>query len=521
MRYFAACLLWKALFGIGLGCASTERDFADDTTGGSSGAAGALGGGGSGGSSGAAAASGGNAGVSGGEPGGGGGVAGAAGGGGMPAGGGAGAPSGGSGGSAGSDPAESWSLRLRFDKTGQSVGTGTVEIERDGALVACGADCDTQTMHAGDSEVTLTVRPVGKSGYWFTGWEGDCSGQQAVCTLTMDRARSVTAKFAAVNFAFISSESFTGTEGAGLGARPYDDHCNRLATAAGINNGDGDAYTALLADATSTPAQRLTGARGWIRVDGQPFMDVFSEMNVMNALSVTETGSSVTGHVRTLVSTKLVHCSNWTDPNGTVDWGVATGGPSRWLSGPPSGAKECGAARQIYCMSKRASVPMSIPRRPGSKLIYLSSSALPVGIVTPDEHCQATKPAGAGSVQALLARDGLAASAFLSSTAEYVRPDGVLVGTGAELAGGVVRSGIWQQGNGTYVALGPTASPALTGAAAPIEAGSAASTAEDWSNPSAMAVRGADWGDVSRWWMEGVSLDVGAGGTHRIYCVEQ
>ena len=413
-----------------------------------------------------------------------------------------------------------WPLLLTFSRLGAPLGTGDVSIDREGSVLSCGDTCDAQTTHADGETVTLTVQPVGKSGYWFTGWQGACTGQQPTCTVTMDQARSVTANFEAVNFAFVSSETFDGAQGGGLGVRPYEDHCNRLATGAGINNAAGDAYTVVLADSASTPAERLSEARGWVRVDGEPFMDTFSATNVMNALRVTEAGASV-GAVRVLSSSTASACTNWTETETDVTWGLATGGPSRWLLHTPTGPGACGIAQRIYCMSKTASVPVAVPRRPGSKLIYLSASALPVGSVTPDQHCEASKPTGAGTVRALLARVGLAAAAYLSPNVEYVRPDGVVVGTGAELSAGTARSGIWQQGNGTYAVLSATLPQALTGAATPTTAGTAASTANDWSDSTAEALRGADWNDVTRWWSSGSTLEVTAAGTHRTYCVEQ
>jgi hypothetical protein len=156
----------------------------------------------------------------------------------------------------------------------------------------------------------------------------------------------------------------------------------------------------------------------------------------------------------------------------------------------------------------------------GSKLIFLSQSGLPVGSATPDAHCEAGKPAGAGVVRALLARVGLAASAFLSPTTNYVRPDGVLVGTGAELSARTARSGIWQQGSGAYASLSPTLPPGLTGAANLTDAGTAATTGNDWTTDTS-AIRGADWSDVTNWWSNGITNSVTIAGTHRYYCVEQ
>lgn len=60
------------------------------------------------------------------------------------------------------------------------------------AGIACGTDC-VETYTPGTA-VTLAAQPV--AGHTFTGWAGACTGQGA-CVVTMDRAQSVTATFAA------------------------------------------------------------------------------------------------------------------------------------------------------------------------------------------------------------------------------------------------------------------------------------------------------------------------------------
>jgi uncharacterized repeat protein (TIGR02543 family) len=49
--------------------------------------------------------------------------------------------------------------------------------------------------YSAGTPVTLTAQP--DAGFAFTGWSGDCSGPSVTCTVVMDRARNVTATFAA------------------------------------------------------------------------------------------------------------------------------------------------------------------------------------------------------------------------------------------------------------------------------------------------------------------------------------
>ena len=76
------------------------------------------------------------------------------------------------------------------DLTISFAGKGGGRVRTDPPAADCTEDC-----HVGfvsDTEVTLTAQPTAKSS--FAGWSGDCSGHGS-CTVTMDRARSVTATF--------------------------------------------------------------------------------------------------------------------------------------------------------------------------------------------------------------------------------------------------------------------------------------------------------------------------------------
>lgn len=57
--------------------------------------------------------------------------------------------------------------------------------------------------------VTLTARA--DSTYKFSGWSGDCSGSDSVCTVTMSAAKSVTASFTAMPFHTLSINVTNGT----------------------------------------------------------------------------------------------------------------------------------------------------------------------------------------------------------------------------------------------------------------------------------------------------------------------
>jgi uncharacterized repeat protein (TIGR01451 family) len=76
---------------------------------------------------------------------------------------------------------------LTVTKTGS--GSGTVTSSPSG--ISCGADCNESYVEA--TAVTLTASAA--SGSSFGAWSGDCSGTGSSCTLTMNAAKSVSARF--------------------------------------------------------------------------------------------------------------------------------------------------------------------------------------------------------------------------------------------------------------------------------------------------------------------------------------
>jgi uncharacterized repeat protein (TIGR02543 family) len=74
----------------------------------------------------------------------------------------------------------------------QSTGAGTLTSSPDG--INCGADCT--EVYASGTVVTLTEHPTASS--VFDGWGGACSGTSgamSTCSVTMDDAKTATARF--------------------------------------------------------------------------------------------------------------------------------------------------------------------------------------------------------------------------------------------------------------------------------------------------------------------------------------
>ena len=82
-------------------------------------------------------------------------------------------------------------LEYRLSVTREGAGSGAVVSSPAG--LDCGATCS--AVFDGGTDVTLTATAA--DGSEFTGWTGDCAGASRTCTVAMQRARSVTATFAA------------------------------------------------------------------------------------------------------------------------------------------------------------------------------------------------------------------------------------------------------------------------------------------------------------------------------------
>ena len=97
----------------------------------------------------------------------------------------------------------------------------------------CGESCSV-LLDPGD--VALAAVLTNGSDSLFTGWSAsDCTGPIRSCTLSLEGSLSVTATFAVQtnNLVFLGSQNYPPNFG---GAQAFDAECNRLASAAGIND---------------------------------------------------------------------------------------------------------------------------------------------------------------------------------------------------------------------------------------------------------------------------------------------
>lgn len=424
------------------------------------------------------------------------------------------------GGSVTMDVSGGGNFKITYTQGGAGAGSTTFATG-----VSCSASC--VRYFAPDTVVTLRARPTNGTNSMFSGWSGQCGGIQHDCVKTLTSDVTVGADFLiqGYNLVFISSQKYASTLG---GTAPYDVRCNDLATAAGINNGSNDGFQALISDASSNAVTRLGSARGFVGMDNRPIADdlasLFGSHRVFNSIIHDEGGVerpaqfAFTGTNNDGTSSNNT-CTNWTAVNGAggdqVTLGRTQGGPLDW-AGNTSG--NCADTRALFCFGKTKTVTLTPAQAPG-KRIYIAFSQSP-GIAAANAACQNPKPAGAGTVVALLPLLGppaRSAASLLSPTTTYVRPDGIVVGTGAEIIAGMVRSGAWQSGGGVY-----DDKQISTGTASISDVPtSAAVTCADWTAQTGSTGVGtagttepfAFWGYNMNQWP--------CGGTWHFYCVEQ
>jgi hypothetical protein len=272
-------------------------------------------------------------------------------------------------------------------------------------------------------------------------------------------------------------------------------------------------FVAWLSDAASLASLRLGSARGFVRMDGRPFADQVSDITagkILNTIRITEQGNAVSSATAVWTGTNRDGtlagntCLDWTSTAGgdTGLSGRTEGGVVSWTS-RDNGA--CSAMRRMYCFQTDFTTPLTITPTAGKVAFYTVGGLTPgpgVGIAAADTLCAGEASAASlpGTYQALLATTTASAiSRFPSAAAStYVRPDGIVVASGATLAAGSpLESGIWQHADGMYGAN----SNAWTGAADPSSVGSASSTCDDWlASTSTTGIGGAVTFVDTTWW---------------------
>jgi hypothetical protein len=307
-------------------------------------------------------------------------------------------------------------------------------------------------------------------------------------------------------------------------ATAYDARCNELATKAGINSTAGDAFVAWISDSHSTALSRLGTARGFVRMDGQPVADDLGDLvaghRMFYPISLHETGAVRLPIVTVLTGMDILGnadpmgtCDDWTSTSSAqrVTAGAAGEGPVTWYFWENGTCDMITGA--VYCFMKTQTAELTPTPAMGRK-IFLSNGPV-LSTESADARCDSSKPAGVGAVIALRATTTASASSLLTPDTTFVRPDGTVVGRTADLLANHLTSGIWQQGDGTYIENRSI----WTGAASPSSVATAATNCSDWTSTLGEATAGASPATGGSWWS---NLPVSCSSTYTwSLCVER
>ena len=212
-------------------------------------------------------------------------------------------------------------------------------------------------------------------------------------------------------------------------------------------------YVAWLSSATAHARDRLQAAaggvmpRGWVRIDGRPFLDEIPAATdqpyvipaILYPVNFDEKGTRTFNWARTATDTRGLFtpnnsCSNWTNRSSAAANAAGSGlpysGGSSWTTGY---ASFCSDSRSVYCMQVdhfNAIPPQQPPAN--AKRVFIAEPFSPAtGLAGADARCAANATAAGltGLFRALLAPTGASAASRFhpDSVRPFVRTDGVLV----------------------------------------------------------------------------------------------
>jgi hypothetical protein len=406
------------------------------------------------------------------------------------------------------------------------VGMG--EITSDPPLVQCPVDCtSTQVSVPHGSRLQLLARATaGWVSRGFTG--GSCQGPPlSSCAVDTTGPQSVGATFAVndANLVFLGG-ALAGDFG---GIDAADTRCRDDARQAGL----GGTFRAVLSATGTNARDRLklpsaTDARGFVRMDGLPFADRASDIfglaiyypALYNAQGVPLpadtyywTGSDLAGNLASNT------CNNWTTKEDSpLILGAV--GSSRSNVTMYRGDHRCNSFDPFLCAQVEFDREVKPEATTLGKRIFVSDQEFFTGGGLDDANllCDNSKPSDAGTVVALLATTTKSPASLLDAGTLYLRPDNAIVGTGSEIAQGQLRTGLWQRGNGTYVAdiAVWTGSNSIE---TPCQSGGD-QCCGNWTSRLAQKVSQTSIPDAQpTWWTKGPTRNCSQGA--EIYCVEQ
>lgn len=368
--------------------------------------------------------------------------------------------------------------------TTSGAGSGTI------TATVGGAPCDAACLAGLASGTVVALTATAAANSWFHGWLAGCSGRHA-CTVTSSDDLRVTADFTPMpNRAFLSSTAHDGNLGGIAGG---DALCQGLATAAGL----GGTYHILLGTSSASWTTRITGARGWIRVDGEPAGDTTIGVGPgMYNIRLDEAGRDVPIGAHWGVGPNMgQYCADWTSNTMAATGDAAFTTRTALLdSGVFLLGLPCSTVTHFVCVEVDRNVDITpIPTR--GRLAFTSTGTWDPtsGIPAADALCtqEATAAGKPGTFKALLATSKASAiSRFDTSGAPWVRIDGLpLLPSARDLPAAFsldVAPGVRLDGSvAPSIASIAIGSNSTLGAVPPVTA-----TCNDWSSATSASVTG-------------------------------
>ena len=290
----------------------------------------------------------------------------------------------------------------------------------------------------------------------------------------------------AANIVFHTSTTHAPSLG-GLAAA--DQICAERATAASLPG----TYVAYVSTSTTHAIDRLSSARGWVRVDGRPFVDRpqdIAEQKILYPPRLDEFGNE-RFHGLVMTGTdwggrydeSRGNCSDFTSTAGTL--AVGSTSATTLFANEFVFTHGCETEYHLYCFGVDKNVPLA-PQPASGRIAFVSNFGMFMHTGGTDEadllcESEASDAGLSGSFRAFIASSSFSAvSRFDTTGPPWIRPDGVpIVARAADLGAGSPPTGINQRADGTYQTgvMGY-----WTGAPLPTEAAWLSRSCQDWTS---------------------------------------
>jgi hypothetical protein len=350
-----------------------------------------------------------------------------------------------------------------------------------GPGIACAADCTVPLA----APVPLTATP-GET-WTFETYDAPCGLDPSCTAMPGDtiRATFTPAKIVA-NRAFVSSQpALIGP----MGRAGLDMQCSTLAAAAGMTG----TFIALVSTSTQDAVDRLSGSRGWVRLDGLPILDLPTDLGLFTGPRGIAYDETMQPHHADYVLTASTpqgrfianqSCSDWSS-TATPSSGGLSDGAMNFLAAMSGSA----CSGRLFCFEIGKSVPVALapPKFPVGRYAFLATSSPLAGIAANDAKCQSDAMSAGlpGSYQAALPTTTQSVVERIGPLdGAWRRPDGASL-TRTGLGAGNFDTALAQTADGT-----PISSFVILGAPRPIDRATPAGSCNDWSADTAVMIAG-------------------------------